>query len=149
MPDSGAPTPDPRPAPRERIAEVEGRGSWLAASITLILLSFSYGSPLLIVIGLKPITQDLGTVREVVALAGALAWVGTGAGGILMGWVADKIGIRLTVMFGAVNIAAGLCLSATGNIWAIYIGHGLLLGLLGNGAAPRSPSSRRASTSPE
>jgi MFS family permease len=134
MPDSGAPTPGPNPVSRERAGELEAPGAWVAATVTLILLSFSYGSPLLIVVGLKPITQDLGTAREVVALAGALAWVGTGAGGILMGWVADKIGIRATVMFGAVNIAAGLCLSATGNLWAIYIGHGVLLGLLGNGA---------------
>ncbi|HEX3884530.1 MAG TPA: MFS transporter [Stellaceae bacterium] len=134
MPDSGASTPGPNPAARPRVAEVEGHGSWLAASVTLVLLSFSYGSPLLIVVGLKPITEDLGTAREVVALAAALAWVGTGLGGILMGWVADRIGIRRTVIFGAVNIALGLCLSATGKIWAIYVGHGLLLGLLGNGA---------------
>jgi MFS family permease len=134
MPDSGASVPGPNPASRDRSAEVEGRTAWRAAIITLILLSFSYGSPLLIVVGLKPITQDLGTAREVVALAAALAWVGTGAGGILMGWVAERIGIRRTVIFGAVNIALGLCLSATGHIWALYIGHGILLGLFGNGA---------------
>ena len=135
MPDSGVPTPGPNPALRAgRRAEVEGHGSWLAAGITLALLSVSYGSPLLIVVGLKPITESLHTNREVVALAAALSWVGTGLGGILMGWVADRIGIRRTVIFGAVNIAAGLLLSSTGKIWAIYIGHGLLLGLLGNGA---------------
>ena len=51
-----------------------------------------------------------------------------------MGWVADRIGIRRTVIFGAVMIAAGLAVSAIGKIWALYVGHGLLLGLLGNGA---------------
>jgi MFS family permease len=115
-------------------AVVEGRGAWVAAAVSLALLSISYGSPLLIVVGLKPITEELGTARQVVALAAALTWVGTGLGGILMGWVADRIGIRRTVMFGAVMIAAGLALSATGKIWALYIGQGILLGLLGNGA---------------
>jgi MFS family permease len=70
----------------------------------------------------------------VTSLAAALTWVGTGAGGILMGWLADRIGIRRIVIFGAAMIAAGLAVSAIGTIWALFIGHGLLLGLLGNGA---------------
>ena len=69
-----------------------------------------------------------------VALAGALVWVGTGLGGIMMGWLADRIGIRITVVIGAVMMAAGLALSSTGSVWALYVGHGLLIGLLGNGA---------------
>jgi MFS family permease len=88
----------------------------------------------LIVVGLKPITEDLGTVRQMVALAGALTWLGTGAGGILMGWVAERTSIRFTVIFGTVMIALGLAVSASGNIWAILVGHTLLVGLLGNGA---------------
>ena len=31
-------------------------------------------------------------------------------------------------------MAAGLALSATGSVWALYVGHGLLIGLVGNGA---------------
>ncbi len=131
MPDASG-TMAKRPIERDRT--VEGRGAWVAAGVTMALLSFSYGSPLLIVVGLKPITADLGTSREMTALAAALTWIGTGAGGIFMGWLADRIGIRLTVIFGATMIAAGLAVSAIGNIWALFIGHGLLLGLLGNGA---------------
>jgi MFS family permease len=115
-------------------AVVEGRGAWTAAGATLALLSISYGSPLLIVVGLKDITASLGTVREVTALAAALTWVGTGLGGILMGWLADRLGIRRIVMFGALNIGLGLVVSSIGTVWALFIGHGLLLGLLGNGA---------------
>ena len=122
------------PSRAARPASIEGRGSWIAATVTLALLSVSYGSPLLVVVGLKPITEDLGTARQVVALAGALTWLGTGAGGILMGWVAERIGIRFTVIFGTVMIALGLAVSASGNIWAILIGHTFLVGLLGNGA---------------
>src|SRR5439155_18719882 len=121
-------------ASRPRSASIESRGSWIAAGVSLALLSVSYGSPLLIVVGLKPITEDLGTARQLVALAGALTWLGTGAGGILMGWVAERIGLRITVIFGAVMIAVGLAISASGNIWAILIGHTLFVGLLGNGA---------------
>jgi MFS family permease len=127
MPDAGGTTMTGR-------REVEGRGAWIAAGAVLAILAFSYGSPLLIVVGLKPITAGLDTVRQVTSLAAALTWVGTGAGGILMGWLADRIGIRRIVMFGAAMIAAGLAVSAIGTVWALFIGHGLLLGLLGNGA---------------
>jgi MFS family permease len=68
------------------------------------------------------------------ACIGSLTWLGTGLGGILMGWVAERLGVRITVAFGAVMIALGLVVSASGNIWAILIGHALLVGLLGNGA---------------
>ena len=115
-------------------ASIESRESWVAACIVLSLLSISYGSPLLAVVGLKPITADLGTARQTVALASALTWLGTGLGGIVMGQVAERIGARFTVMFGAAMITLGLTISASGNLWAILVGHTLFVGLLGNGA---------------
>ena len=102
--------------------------------MTLAILSVSYGAPLLVVVGLRPMQEALGTDRSVLALAGALVWIGTGAGGIVMGRVADRIGMRATACFGAAMMAAGLALSAGGRIWELYVGHGLLIGLLGNGA---------------
>lgn len=131
MPNAGRMTAKPVVV---RDATIDGRGAWVAASAALAVLSISYGSPLLIVVGLKPITEGLGTIREMTSLAAAFTWVGTGLGGILMGWLSDRIGIRRIVIFGAVMIAAGLAMSAIGTVWALYIGHGVLLGFLGNGA---------------
>jgi len=113
---------------------IESRSSWVAAAITTAILAISYGAPLLVVVGLKPITASLGTERSVVALAGALVWVGTGMGGIVMGWVADRIGVRPTVVFGALMTALGLAVSTTGQVWALFLGHAILIGLLGNSA---------------
>jgi MFS family permease len=120
--------------PARRPDSMESRASWTAACITLAILAISYGSPLLVVVGLKPMTEALGTDRSVVALAGALVWIGTGAGGIPMGWLADRIGIRAIVGLGTVMMAAGLALSSLGSTWALYVGHGVLIGLIGNGA---------------
>jgi MFS family permease len=111
---------------------VDSRASWKMAWLTLAILSISYGSPLVIVVGMKPMQEALGTDRSVLALAGSLVWVGTGSGGILMGWLADRIGLRRTVSIGAFMIAGGLALSSLGSIWALYVGHALL-GFLGNG----------------
>ena len=113
---------------------IENRSSWVAAGLTLAILSISYGSPLLIVVGLKPMAAAMATDRSVLALAGSLVWVGTGFGGIPMGWLADRIGIRAIVALGTVRMAGGLALSTLGSVSALYIGHGLLIGILGNGA---------------
>jgi MFS family permease len=118
----------------DRPPSVEGRRSWIAACVVLGILSISYGSPLLIVVGLKPIQEALGTDRSVIALAGSLVWVGTGLGGIPMGWLADRIGIRAVTGIGAVMMALGLVVSTLGGTVPLYVGHGLLIGLIGNGA---------------
>jgi MFS family permease len=113
---------------------VESRASWVAACVTLAILAISYGAPLLIVVGLKPMTEALHADRSVIALAGSLVWIGTGAGGIPMGWLADRIGIRAIVALGTLMMAAGLAVSTLGSIWGLYVGHGLLIGAIGNGA---------------
>ncbi len=117
-----------------RIPSIESRASWVAAGVALGILSVAYGSTLLIVVGLRVMELDLGVPRSTMALAGGLTWVGTGLGGIVMGWLADRIGVRNSVLMGAMMIAAGLALSSSGKIWALFIGQGVLIGFLGMGA---------------
>jgi MFS family permease len=117
-----------------RPGSIEGRDSWVAAWITLAILSLVYGSTLVIVVGLRSIETDLDVPRSVIALAGSLTWIGTGSGGIAMGWLADRIGIRSSVLIGAIMIAAGLALCATGQVWALFVGQGVLIGFFGMGA---------------
>src|SRR5215472_16076720 len=107
---------------------VESRASWVAASITLVILSISYGAPLVVVVGLKPIAASLGADRSIVALAASLVWLGTGLGGILMGRMADQFGMRPVAIFGAIMTALGLAVSAVGNTWALILGSALLTG---------------------
>src|SRR5438270_13692170 len=60
------------------------------------------------VVALKPIAAELGGARSVPALAYSLAWFGSALGGVAMGWLAERIGVRWTVMLGALMIGAGL-----------------------------------------
>lgn len=82
-------------------------------------------------VALKPIAQELGTDRSAPALAPSLSYIGAGFGGILAGWLSERIGIRAIVMFGAVMIGAGLAISASGGLTRLYIGHGVFMGLFG------------------
>jgi MFS family permease len=113
---------------------IESRSSWVAASITLAILSISSGAPLVVVVGLKPIAASLGADRSAVALAASLIWFGTGLGGIMMGRIADRVGMRPIAIFGASMTALGLALSAIGQTWALVLGCAVLVGLLGNSA---------------
>src|SRR5438270_4505606 len=104
---------------------IETRRSWLVAWSALGVLSISFGAPLITIVALKPIAAEFGNIRSVPALSYSLAWLGSAAGGIVMGLVAEQIGVRWTVIFGVLMIAAGLLLSSFGGRLDLYLGHGL------------------------
>ena len=111
---------------------IETRTSWITASLSLVILATSFGAMWIAVVALKPIAAEVGGVRSVPSLASALAWFGSGLGGIGMGWLADRYGVRWTVLIGSVSIAVGLSISSLGQTWELFLGHGLFMGLLGN-----------------
>ena len=110
---------------------VESRTSWVVAIAALVILSVSYGAPLATVVALKPIAAEFGAPRSAPALAVALTFIGAGCGGIAMGWLAERIGVRWVVIFGGTMIGAGLTISSLGDLTQLYISSFLLVGLLG------------------
>ena len=83
---------------------------------------------------MKPIAADLGSSRSIPSLANSLAWLGSGAGAIAFGWIAERIGILRVVIFGAAMIGLGLAWASSGGAAELLLGHGLLVGVLGGGA---------------
>ncbi len=93
----------------------------------------AFGAAWITAVALKDIAAEAGGARSIPALASALAWLGSGAGGIVMGRIADRVGTRWTVIFGALMIGVGLSISTLGPPWPLWIGHGLFIGLIGLG----------------
>jgi MFS family permease len=120
--------------PPSHSSSVETKQSWRVAFTALAVLMMVFGGAWITTVALKDIAAESGGARSVPALAAALAWLCAGAGGIIMGRVAEKIGTRWTVMIGSVSIAAGLALSTLGLPWPLWIGHGLFIGLFGLGS---------------
>jgi len=114
------------------IVSIETRSSWIVATVSVVLLSLSFGALWITAVGLKAIAADLGGARSAPALASSLAWLGSSIGGVMMGRLADRYGVRWTVIVGAVSLSLGLAISAQGEPWQLYVGHGLFMGLLGN-----------------
>ena len=114
-------------------SSVETRRSWVVASVALLIMGIAFGAPWITLVALKDIAAEVRGERSIPAFASALMWMGSGVGGILMGRIAERIGIRFTVIFGALMVAIGLVLSSLGPSLPLYIGHGLFMGLIGIG----------------
>src|SRR5580704_753366 len=115
------------------LLSVETRQSWVVATVVLVVMAVAFGAPWITVVALKNIAAEVNGERSIPALAGALVWVGAGLGGIIMGRVAERVGVRWTVVGGAVMIAAGLLLSTLGPSLPLYVGHGFFIGMIGIG----------------
>jgi MFS family permease len=114
-------------------SSIESRSSWVVATVALAALMVAFGANWITAVALKDIAAEVNGVRSIPAFASALAWLGSGLGGIIMGQIADRIGTRWTVAGGALMIACGLSLSSLGPSYPLWIGHGLFIGLIGMG----------------
>jgi MFS family permease len=110
---------------------VDSKSSWIVATVCVLVLGTAFGAPWMAAVALKDIAAEVGGTRSVPALATALAWLGSAFGGIGMGWIAERVGVRWTVMFGAAMIGIGLAIASLGPSWPLYLGYGVFVGLIG------------------
>jgi MFS family permease len=112
---------------------IENKQSWLVASVALFVMLMAFGAAWIGAVALKDIAAEVGGTRSIPAFASAMAWLGSGAGGIMMGRIGDRVGTRWTVICGALMIGLGLAISTLGPPWPLWIGHGVFIGLIGLG----------------
>src|SRR4029077_1458637 len=106
--------PDPHLMLQPASTSIESRSSWTVATMALVTMLMAFGAAWITAVALKDIAAEVGGIRSIPALASALAWLGSGMGGIMMGWIADKVGTRWTVICGALMIGVGLAISTLG-----------------------------------
>ena len=100
--------------------------------VSTYLILTANGTLLLLVVALKPVAAEFGWPRSVPSFAYSLQFVGTGIGGILMGYWSDRHGAAPVVLLGAsmMGVGAMLCASIS-EPWHLYAIYGIMLGLLG------------------
>src|SRR5271169_6698861 len=105
---------------------VETRTSWVVASVVLLVMAVAFGAPWIGIVALKNIAAEVNGERSVPAFAGALMWIGSGLGGIVMGRVAERLGIRFTVIwrgddrYGPCDLDAGAVVAALCRPWPVH-----------------------------
>jgi MFS family permease len=119
-------------------SRIDSREAWLVAVAALAIASTCFGAPYILTVALKHVAADLGGHRSIPSASLSLVMLGTGIGGLGMAWLAERIGFRRVVILGASMVCVGMIVSAGGEAWQLYVGHGLFVGLLGN-AAIHSP----------
>ena len=119
-------------------AEIERRRQFvLAASVILLLVSG--GGMYLIVVALKDVAMEFGWPRAVPSTAVSLLFVGSGLGGVVMGWVLDRYGFGVPALVGSLMAGLGGLLGGyIETAWQLYLIYGIMFGLSGQGsvAAP-------------
>lgn len=113
-------------------AGVDSPYAWRLAFLSMFCIGLGGGAIYLPVVGLKEIAAEFGDQRAVPSLAYLLGFFGMGAGGVMMGWLADRTSPRVPLLIGGVSIFAGGWLASSGGEGLLYLGYALPLGFLGN-----------------
>jgi MFS family permease len=114
--------------------EPHPRVAWLMVAACAVMVAMGFGAINNIAVFLLPLGMEFHWPRADLSLAYAIATLGTGVGGIVMGNFADRMPIRRVVLCGAFAPGiAFLLLSTLNSTTELYLYHALL-GVLGLGA---------------
>src|SRR5690606_23882796 len=111
---------------------IDSQEAWFRIVVALVIASVAFGAPYVATVALKPIAAEFGGQRSIPSAAISLAWLGVGVGGLGMGWIANRIGVRWTIAWGGLMNLVGLVLASGGSAWQLCVGYGLFVGLIGN-----------------
>jgi MFS family permease len=113
----------------------DSRYAWTRLAAVLALMTIGSSGMYVIAVVLPAVQAEFGVARSEASLPYTLLMVGFGLGGILMGRLADRFGVMVPVLIGAVGLGSGYALAASaGGIGSFSVWHGLLIGLLGSSA---------------
>lgn len=113
--------------------EPESRYAWwrLAAALALMTLGGvgMYG----VTVALPPVQAEFGVSRGDASLPYTLTMIGFGLGGILMGRLSDRFGVRVPALAGSLGLALGLVAAGLAqSLWQYALIQGVVIGFLGS-----------------
>ena len=113
--------------------DVDGWPAWLRLFAALVMSTIGGVGMWSVVVVLPAVQADFGISRADASLAYTLTMLGFGFGGILMGRIADRVGIFRPLVGAGVTMGLGYMATAyAADIWQFGLVHGLLIGLLGS-----------------
>jgi MFS family permease len=113
----------------------ESRYAWARLCAALALMTIGGSGMYAITVVLPRVQADFGVSRSDASLPYTYTMIGFGLGGILMGRLADRHGVMVPVIIGALGLSAGfVAAGSAGSLWQFNLAQGLLIGLLGTSA---------------
>jgi MFS family permease len=109
--------------------------AWTRLGVALALMTIGGSGMYSMSVALPPLQADFGIDRALASLPYTLTMIGFGVGGILMGRLADRFGVRAPVFTGAACLSLGFVAAGLSqNLAQFSAAQGLLIGLLGTSA---------------
>ena len=122
-------------APADFQADTESAYAWMRLLVSLALMTIGGAGMYSVTVVLPRIQAEFGVARADASMPYTLTMIGFGLGGILMGRLADRFGVMVPVMIGAVGLGLGfIAAGSAGSVWQFTLAQGVLIGLLGTSA---------------
>jgi MFS family permease len=113
-------------------SQPESPYAWARLAAALALTSIGGSGMYAATVALPAVQAEFGVTRSDASFPYTLTMVGFALGGILMGRLADRFGVIVPVLGGALALGLGFIAAGNaGSVWQFSIAHGLLIGLLG------------------
>ena len=102
---------------------------WVVLAAAFVIITMSIGTLFTLGVFLKPIEDSMGWSRSGIGAISFFNWTVMGGGGLLAGYVSDRLGTRPVVLAGAGLLGLGLVLSSyVQEVWQLYVTFGQLVG---------------------
>jgi MFS family permease len=103
--------------------------------VTLAIMTIGASGMYVVPVVLPAVQTEFGVARADASAPYAMLMIGFGVGGLLMGRLADRAGVMVPLLIGAVSLGLGFALAASAESIGIFIlAHGLFIGLFGASA---------------
>ena len=106
----------------------ESAYAWWRLMASLALMTVGGAGMYAVSVVLPAVQADFGVDRADASMPYTLTMIGFGIGGILMGRLADRFGVMLPQIIGAVGLGLGFVgAGLAGSLWSFNLAQGLLL----------------------
>ena len=114
--------------------EIDSPYAWFRLAVSVLLSAIGGVGMWSVVVTLPAMQADFHADRGAASLPFTLAMIGFGVGGVIMGKLADRRGVVLPVMIGAVTLGAGYILASLSTSLEWFAAAYLLIGTFGTAA---------------
>jgi MFS family permease len=114
---------------------IESPYAWTRLCVSLLLMTIGGSGVYAISVVLPRIQVEFGVARGDASLPYTMAMIGFGLGGVFMGRLADRFGVIVPLIIGAIGLGGGfIAAGASDSLWQFSAAQGLLMGFLGSAA---------------
>ena len=122
-------------SPASSASEIDSGASWVRLVAALLAGGIGGVGMWSVAVVLPSVQAEFGVERGAASFPYAMTMLGLAVGGIMMGRIADRFGIRVVVALGAVMLGLGFALaSQVTALWQFILVQGLVIGALGTSA---------------